>query len=85
MNANPRFESVTEEVKKTAYLHYIASGCVPGRDLENWLAAQEEIVSQRPWAGEKTQNPSTAQLHFPLNANVSRGPFGTISPFGHRN
>jgi len=85
MNANPLFEPTDEEVRKTAYLLYLASGCVPGRDLENWLAARSYVASQAPADAEKGQNPSTVLLHFPPNAQATRGPFDSLSPFENRN
>ena len=85
MNANPQLEAIDEEVRKAAYLLYLASGCVLGRDRENWLAAQAKITSQPLSTVENTQSSSTVKLHFPLNANASRGPFDSLSPFENRN
>jgi len=85
MNANPLPTPSEEDVQKEAYLLYLASGCVPGRDLENWLGARARLGSCLPMCGEKARSSSVAPLHFPLNANVSRGPFGTLNPFGSHN
>jgi hypothetical protein len=85
MNANPISEPSEQDVQKEAYLLYIASGCVPGRDLDNWLAARARLASSRPVAGEKPRTSPVSPLHFPLNANVTRGPFGTLNPFGTHN
>jgi len=84
MNANPLIERTDEEVRKTAYLIYIASGCVPGRDMENWLAARSFVSSQGTESVENAQNPSTMLLHFPPNAQATRGPFDSLSPFENR-
>ena len=85
MNANLLFEPTDEEIGKTAYLLYLASGCVPGRDLENWLAARARIASQHASVAEKAQIVTTPQLHFPPNAHATRGPFASVSPFENRN
>ena len=85
MNANLFSEPSEQDVQKEAYLLYIASGCVPGRDLDNWLAARAKLASPQSGPGQKAQSSASAQLHFPLNANASRGPFGTLNPFGTRN
>jgi hypothetical protein len=85
MNANPLPAPSEEDVQKEAYLLYLASGCVPGRDLENWLAARARLAARRALSGEKARSGSMVPLHFPLNANVSRGPFGTLNPLGSHN
>jgi len=85
MNSNPRFEPTEDEVKKAAYLLYLASGCVPGHDLENWLSAREKLMSQHIPVVENAQRSVIATLHFPLNANASRGPFESFSSFESRN
>ena len=85
MNANHVLEPAEEEIRKAAYLLYLASGCVPGRDLENWSAAQAKIALKQPTTGQKATISSLVQLHFPLNANASRGPFETISSLENRN
>jgi hypothetical protein len=85
MNSNPRFEPAEEEVKKAAYLRYLASGCVPGHDLENWISAREKIVSQHGSVDKNAERTAVATLHFPLNANASRGPFESFSSFENSN
>ncbi|MCX7913057.1 MAG: DUF2934 domain-containing protein [Thermodesulfovibrionales bacterium] len=35
-----------EEISKVAYELYVKSGCIPGRDMDNWLEA-ERIVMER--------------------------------------
>lgn len=77
MNANPFPEPSEQDVQKEAYLLYIASGCVPGRDLENWLSARARLMVRRSAGrGERMISTAFPELHFPLNANVSRSPFG---------
>ncbi len=35
-----------EEISRVAYELYIKSGCIPGRDMDNWLEA-ERIVMEK--------------------------------------
>ena len=85
MNANPLIEPTDEDVRKAAYLLYIASGCVPGRDLENWLTARSHLVNSEFPRDENGRKLASSLLHFPPNANASRGPFDSLSPFENRN
>jgi DUF2934 family protein len=32
-----------EELERRAYFHYLDRGCVDGRALEDWLAAESEL------------------------------------------
>jgi Protein of unknown function (DUF2934) len=32
-----------EQIERRAYELYLESGCIDGRDLENWYAAEEEL------------------------------------------
>lgn len=36
-------EPTEAEIQKAAYYIWLAGGCLPGRDLENWLAAREYL------------------------------------------
>lgn len=50
-----------EEISKVAYEIFIKSGCIPGRDMDNWLEA-ERIVYERYKAlevppAEETEKP----------------------------
>jgi hypothetical protein len=85
MNANPLPTLIEEDVQKEAYLLYLASGCVPGHDLENWLVARERLASRQILVQKKTEFSPLAGLHFPLNANVSRAPFESLHPFASHN
>jgi len=81
MNANPSPEPSAPDVQKEAYLLYVASGCVPGRDMENWLAARALLIArQRTGREERVISETFPKLHFPLNANVSHSPFGADMP-----
>jgi len=35
--------SLTDKIAKKAYDLYLKSGCVSGRDMDNWLAAERQI------------------------------------------
>jgi len=37
-------ERIQERIKRRAYELFLASGGIPGRELENWTAAEREIV-----------------------------------------
>lgn len=39
-------EKIEEQIRQIAYELYIKSGCIPNRDLDNWLEA-ERIVLER--------------------------------------
>ena len=43
MTASPEPEPGEAEIQKAAYFIWLASGCQPGHDLENWLAAKEYL------------------------------------------
>lgn len=40
-------QQVREEVAKRAYSLYLAQGCLEGRDVQNWLAAEAELLNER--------------------------------------
>lgn len=52
-----------EEIAQRARALYEASGNQPGRDLENWLAAEAELVSGRK--PEAAAKPAFKQLPKP--------------------
>ena len=39
------------QIELRAYFRYCARGCVPGGDVEDWLAAEREVLGQ-PSEGE---------------------------------
>ena len=81
METNPILELAEEDIQKEAYLLYQSSGCVPGHDLENWLAAKAKLSSRPSERVEKEKNASAPTVHFPLSSNMSRAPFGSNHPF----
>lgn len=39
-----RIEALRQETERRAYLKYCDRGCEPGRDLDDWLAAEQEVL-----------------------------------------
>ena len=37
--------SMRDEIVKVAFDFYIASGCIEGRDLDNWLHAEQLVLT----------------------------------------
>jgi hypothetical protein len=38
--------TIEEEIRRRAYELYEARGCTPGRDYEDWLSAEREILAR---------------------------------------
>ena len=38
-------EALRREIEWRAYHRYCERGCVPGNDLDDWMAAEEEVLS----------------------------------------
>ena len=39
-------EQIRHEIELRAYYRYCERGCVPGGDLEDWLAAEHEVLAR---------------------------------------
>lgn len=39
-------EKLEEEIRQVAYELYLKSGCIPGRDLDNWLEAERIVLAK---------------------------------------
>ncbi|MEN2995258.1 MAG: DUF2934 domain-containing protein [Thermodesulfovibrio sp.] len=39
-------EKIEEEIRQIAYELYVKSGCIPGRDLDNWLEAEKIVLAK---------------------------------------
>ncbi len=50
-----RFEPTDEEIRDYAYHLYEQSGCIPGRDLENWIEARDILRANIPRTQPETQ------------------------------
>jgi Protein of unknown function (DUF2934) len=73
MNTKPIPDPSEEEIQKQAYLLYLASGSVPGRDVENWLAAKELLKHRHGKSGGRSRKPKkTTEIHFPPSAEAQR-------------
>ena len=44
-----------DEIVAVAYELYVAGGCVPGRDLDNWLDAERIVLARH--AGQEIEEP----------------------------
>ena len=44
-------ETLRQRIEQRAYFRYCERGCVPGWELADWLAAEQEVVAERPSAG----------------------------------
>ena len=40
-------EVVRQEIETRAYFRFCERGCEPGRALEDWLAAEQEVLAKR--------------------------------------
>jgi hypothetical protein len=45
-NGNHKPESLQDEIRRRAYELYEQRGCIPGREHEDWLIAEQEIVAR---------------------------------------
>lgn len=44
---DPAEDDVRAEIAKRAYARYCERGCAHGGDMEDWLAAEEEVFAER--------------------------------------
>lgn len=52
---------IEEEIRQVAYEIYVKSGCIEGRDLDNWLEAKR-IVYERYGLTEDPESPIEEQV-----------------------
>jgi hypothetical protein len=45
------------EIAARAQQIYVQSGCIPGRDLENWLLAESQLKAEKQTAALEKQRP----------------------------
>ncbi|MEO6002653.1 MAG: DUF2934 domain-containing protein [Opitutus sp.] len=64
----PTVQPTDDEVRDYAYHLYVQSGCVPGRDLENWLDAQSCLEANIPQ--EQSHKRSARHRHRPATASA---------------
>ena len=65
-NGGPLAKPSHEEIAKHAYEIYERNGCQPGREIENWLAAEAELMA----AARKQE----AERHHPRATPTSSPP-----------
>lgn len=46
-NAGDDSERLRQEVARRAYLRHCDRGCAPGFDVDDWLAAEHEVLAER--------------------------------------
>ncbi|QER42812.1 DUF2934 domain-containing protein [Thermodesulfobacterium sp. TA1] len=39
-------KALEDEIRMVAYELYVKSGCIPGRDLDNWLEAERIVLAK---------------------------------------
>jgi hypothetical protein len=54
--------NLQEEIAKVAYELYLKSGCVPGRDSENWQEAERIVLTRN--ASQDIEEPEGEELIF---------------------
>lgn len=59
-----------DEIARTAHELYMKSGCLPGRDLENWVEA-EKIVKARYEPEESAKSDPAVQAGEPARKKAS--------------
>ena len=48
-------QSILLEIQETAYFKYLARGSIPGHDLDDWLAAEQEVLARYLVDGDYNQ------------------------------
>ncbi len=43
----PDTEALRQEIQMRAYYRYCERGCAPGADVDDWLAAEREVLAVR--------------------------------------
>lgn len=59
------------EIRQEAYRLYLNSGCVPGHDLEHWLAAKARLQAEESARSNESVDRSVV-FKFPLHAAAVR-------------
>lgn len=81
-NSSPTTSPSQAEIAALAGKIYLDSGCVPGRDLQNWLLAEAELKNRaQPHASSdqspprlRAENSRQEQKPKPQNKGRSRAP-----------
>jgi len=60
-----------EEIRMVAYELYVKSGCIPGRDLDNWLEAERMVLAKYGMLSEeKTPEEEASQVEEKLRGKT---------------
>lgn len=52
--------NIRDEIARTAHELYLKSGCVSGRDLENWVEAERIVKARHEAAQSHKKNPEAS-------------------------
>lgn len=55
-------DAVRAEIERRAYLRFCERGCEPGRELEDWLAAELEVRTVVPSQDPEFEAPAAVTL-----------------------
>lgn len=47
-------DDLRQQMETRAYFRYCEHGCLPGRELEDWLFAEQEVLAARAITGTAT-------------------------------
>ncbi|MFQ5428075.1 MAG: DUF2934 domain-containing protein [Thermodesulfobacteriota bacterium] len=61
-----------EKIARAAYELYEKSGCLPGRDEENWLAAEKELCKGKKPAKRTSMRKKTSASAAPKKSKVKK-------------
>jgi hypothetical protein len=53
----PEHEPTEAEIQKAAYYLYLESGCIPGHEIDHWLAAKELLRHHHGRDGGRSRRP----------------------------
>jgi hypothetical protein len=66
-----------DAIRKEAYQIYLASGRIPGREVENWVLAEQNLRERQ--ADEHEHPIDDYEIHFAMSPNAC--PTDTPNPF----
>ena len=49
-----------EQIARRAYELYLARGCEPGKEVEDWLAAEKELILEREFGARAKRLPKSS-------------------------
>ena len=54
-------ERLREEIALRAYLRFCDRGCAPGGDVDDWLAAERDVLAEEESRGPRENGPREAR------------------------